>query len=284
MPLMMALSLSASGQTGSVKTNLRPMLDRLASEAAAYAKLAAQVSGQETLHQREMMKPQRKFKPRVGEAATTRSTAPEWNEREIISLYAVTSAGGSLHEIRQVMFVDGRMVQDQQRAQHALTTLLTASGDQQKLASLKQIQKDTLGGAVTDFGPLILLFARGGAERYEFTSLGARQLGTVYANGFHFKQLDGTEGLTLFSKQTQKLPIEGDLLVSEDPSGPIRITLSSTVPDSDPPVREEATVDYARSSFGALLPMQVEHVEYSGTEATSEHIFEYDNFQKLANR
>jgi hypothetical protein len=193
------------------------------------------------------------------------------------------SPSGSLHEIRQVIYVDGKMVQGEQRAQQTLSSLLTTSGDEQKLAALKQIQKYTLGGAVTDFAPLILLFARGGTDRYEFTAVGARQLGTASADAYHFKQIDGSEGLTLFAGQTQKLPIEGELWISEAPTGPIRIRLTSSVPDSEPSIREEATVDYVRSPLGALLPALIEHVEYRGEEVVSEHIFNYDNFRKLAN-
>lgn len=279
--VMAAFAVLANGQAQSRQLGLRPMLDRLAAEASAYEKLALEVTGEETLHQREI-NPRKKLKPRVGEAAE-RPVDPAWIEREIISYYGLSSVGRSLHEIREVVLVDGRNVQGQDKAQQTLRMLLTTSGEQQKLAALKQIQKYTLGGAVTDFAPLILFFAHGGAERFEFSPQGIRQLGTVSANAYHFKQIDGSAGLTLFTGQTQKLPIEGELWISEDPAGPIRITLSSTVPDSDPLIREEATVDYTRSPFGALLPVKVEHVEYHGDEVTSEHLFDYDNFQKLAN-
>jgi hypothetical protein len=275
--VMLAFSSHAAGQVRQVA--LRPMLERLASEAAAYEKLAQEVTGQETIHLREL-KAQRKFKLRVGEAAGD-ARPPEWNTREIVSLYGVSTVGHGLHEIRQVMFVDGKKVQGEQHAQQTLEALLTSSGDQQKLAALKQLEKYTSGGAATDFGPLILLFAHGGAERYEFTALGKRQLGTVPADAYHFKQLDGSEGLTLFAGQPQKLRIEGELWMAEAADGPLRLTLTSEVPDSTPRTREEATVDYARSAMGALLPVQIEQVEIRGDEVTSESIFDYGNFQKL---
>lgn len=258
------------------------MLDRLASEAASFEKLAQEVTGEETIRQRAM-KPPPKFRPRIGEAAT-KAPAPQWREREIISLYGIALIGHSLHEIRQVLSVDGKTVQGEQHAQQTLTELLTTSGDQQKFAALKQLEKYTLNGAATDFGPLLLLFAHGGAERYEFTALGPRLLGAVPASAYHFKQLDGSEGLTLFAGATQKLRIEGEIWISEAPEGPIRITLSSTVPDSAPLIREEATVDYARSPLGALLPSAIEQRELHGEEVAAEHLFDYANFQRLANR
>jgi len=217
-------------------------------------------------------------------ARTVVEDGVRWAESEIVSLYGVSMVGRSLHEIRQVVFVDGKMVQGEQHAEQTLTELLTSSGDQQKLAALKQLQKYTLGPAATDFGPLLLLFAHGGAERYEFTPLGERQLGASFANTYHFKQLDGSEGLTLFAGQTQQLRIEGEIWVSEIPSGSIRIMLATSVPESSPLIREEATVDYDRSPLGALLPVQIEQLEYRGKDLVSENIFHYSDFQKLNGR
>jgi hypothetical protein len=279
--ILLALSGPAAGQVQ--QTALRPMLERLASEAAAYEKLAQEVTGQETIHLRELKAPTHKFKLRVGESAVD-AHALQWNTREIVSLYGVSTIGRGLHEIRQVIFVDGKKVQGEEHAQQTLEALLTSSGDQQKLASLKQLEKYTAGGAATDFGPLILLFAHGGVERYEFTGLGRRQLGTVSANAYHFKQLDGSEGLTLFGGQTQKLRMEGELWMAESADGPLRLTLASEVPDTTPRTREEATVDYIRSPLGALLPAQIEQLEIHGEEVTSESIFDYGSFQKLNGR
>ena len=281
---MVALPWMPAGARG--QAGLRPALDRLAAEAAAFEKIAPEVVGQEHLHQRLLTPPPRR-RLRIGEAAKN-APAPEWKQRDIVSRYGISVAGGSMHEIRQVISVDGRKVQDEQRARQTLSRLLTASGDQQKLAALRQLEKYSLGGAATDFGPLLLLFAHGGAERYEFTAIGPRLLGALPARGYRFKQLDGSEGLTRFAGQTQKLRMEGEIWISDAPQGPLRITLALTAPDTessaDSAVREEAVVDYERSSFGALLPAHIEQKERRGSEIASENIFSYENFEKLANR
>jgi len=268
------------------QTNIRPMLDRLTTEAGAFEKLAIQVTGQETIHQRLLKSPPR-FRPRVGEAAK-KTPQLEWRQRDIVSLYGISIVGRTLHEIRQVISVDGKMVQGEARAQETLAQLLTSSGDQQKLQALRQLEKYSLGGAATDFGPLILVFAHGGAERYEFTVAGPRLLGTAPAQGYRFKQLDGTEGLTLFAGQPQKLRMEGEIWMADAPEGPIRITLSSTVLGAEsgdgPPVREEASVDYDRTAFGALLPAHIEQREFHAGEVTAENVFDYENFRRLADR
>jgi len=273
----------APAQKGRVRPpNVRLMLDRLAGEAGAFERVVQQVTGQETLHQRAMSAPP-KFKPRIGEAAK-KPPQGQWRDREIVSLYAISKVGNSLYEIRQVIFVDGKRVQDEQRAQKTLMQLLSTNVDQQKFAAVKQLEKYTLNGAATDFGPLILLFSHGGAERYEFDSLGPRQLGTVPASAYHFRQLDGSEGFTVFNGLTQQLKLEGEVWISDVPEGPLRITLEAFVPGSDPLIREEAEVDYARSPLGALLPSQIEQRELHDEETVSENIFTYGNFQRLADR
>src|ERR1700679_1125687 len=82
------------------------MTARVSEEAEAFQKLAPEVLGRETLHQRSM-KPAGRFHPRIGNAVTT-APRPEYQERTIVSEYGFTSlAGADLHEIRQVTAVDG---------------------------------------------------------------------------------------------------------------------------------------------------------------------------------
>ena len=264
------------------RNRMRVDLNRLAIEAAAYGTLAQQVTGEETLRLRAL-KPPPKFKLRVGDAATKPLRAQPL-DRTIVSLYGVSLIGGSLHEIRQITFVDGKKVLDEQRAQRTLTELLTGSADQQKFASAKQLQKYTYGPAAVDFGPLILLFTRRGQERYEFTPVGPRLLGATPSAVYRFKQLDGTEGFTLFAKLTHQLPLAGEVWISEDPQGPIRISLSIDIPKSEPAEREEAEVEYTRSAWGALVPMQIEQRDMERANIAAESIFSYANFQKLPGR
>lgn len=280
--MVLVLVLLSGALHAPAQTNIKPALDRLAAEAASYEKLAIQVTGQEQIHQR-MLKAPSHFHPRFGEAAK-QAPQPQWRERDIVSLYGIAVIGRTLHEIRQVVSVDGKKVLGEDRAQETLSQLLTASGDQQKLVALKQLEKYSLGDAATDFGPLILVFARGGAERYEFTAAGPRLLGTVQAHGYRFKQIDGSEGITLFAGQPQKLRMDGEVWIADDPQGPIRITLSSMLPGDGPSVVEEASVDYTRSPLGALLPTQIEQRERHGEQVTAENIFNYENYQRLANR
>src|SRR5271170_4584525 len=93
----------------------KKMADRVSEEAEAFQRLAPEVLGEETLHQRSM-KPVGRFHPRIGDAAGA-TPKPEWQERTIVSEYGFTSFAdaadsSSLHELRQVTSVDGKKIED----------------------------------------------------------------------------------------------------------------------------------------------------------------------------
>lgn len=150
----------------------KKMTARVSEEAEAFERLAPEVLGEETLHQRSM-KPAGRFHPRIGNSATT-APKPEWQERTIVSEYGLTAFTGadatSLHEIRQVTSVDGKKIEDTKKAQAALAKAITATDDARKKQLLKQFEKYGLVGAVTDYGQALLLFTRRSMERYEFTT------------------------------------------------------------------------------------------------------------------
>ncbi len=195
----------------------RKMTDRLSEEAEAFQKLAGQVLGKETLHQTSQ-KPPGRFHPRVGTVAP----APVWMDRDIVSEYGFATFSGdpsAVHELRQVLSVDGRKIGDAKKAEDSLAKLITASDDARKKEVLKQFEKYGLVGAVTDFGQLILLFTRRDLERYEFAARGPRVAGVTPALVFSYKQLDGPEALTLIEAnkkdRTHRLRVEGEIWVRE---------------------------------------------------------------------
>jgi hypothetical protein len=170
------------------------MAARVSEEAEAFRKIAPEVLGTEKLHQ-SAMKAAPRFRPRVGNTPLK----PRWQERDVVSEYGFASfAGqsGAIHEVRQVISVDGRKISDSKTAQEALARAITASNDNQKKELLKQFEKYGLNGAVTDFGQMLLLFTRRDIERYEFTARGTRMIGYDRALVFSYKQIDGPEALT----------------------------------------------------------------------------------------
>jgi hypothetical protein len=274
--LCFALALRADEST-------RKLAERLAQEAQAFEKIAPELVGRETLHQRVLAAPAHS-KIRIG-AAATQSPVPAWKEREIVSEYAFALLGREIHELRQVTTVDGKQVAGQSQAQNALAKLIAARDDERKERALEQMEKYSLQGAVTDFGQILLLFTRGNLERYEITASGPRLLGTVPAQVFHYQQLDGPQALTVFRGDTpvkaQRLSVQGEIWVRESDGLPLRISMAATDSSTEKTLREEAIVDYAMSEFGTLLPVETAHRELRSGVEVAENRFTYAGFHRL---
>ncbi len=264
----------------------KKMTARVSEEAEAFERLAPDVLGQETLHQRSL-KPASRFHPRVG----TGPSGQDWQERTIISEYGFTSlAGGagdsgSLHEIRQVTEVDGKKVQDAKKAQQALARAITETDDSRKKELLKQFEKYGLLGAVTDYGQAILLFTRRNLEGYEFNDKGTSTLNGQAVRVFGYRQIDGKEAVTVIEEskkdQVERMRIEGELWVRSADFMPVRIVMVASQGQNQAQVKEEATIDYAMSEYGAVLPVQTDHKESRGGKITAENHFRYQGFRKF---
>jgi hypothetical protein len=257
------------------------MTARVSEEAEAFRKIAIEVLGTEKLHQ-AAMKPPARFHPRTG----TAPPAPQWKERDLVCEYAfaaLAGESGSIHELRQVLSVDGHKVEESKKAQAALAKAITAADDVRKKDAMKQLEKYGLTGGVTDFGQLLLLFGRREIERYEFTFKGASNIGYDRALVFAYKQLDGPETVTLVDKndRIEHLSIEGEIRVRASDFLPLQVTLTTHKGDGPAALREEAAVTYAMSPFGALLPASVEHRELRGGKVVAENRFSYSDFHKF---
>jgi hypothetical protein len=263
------------------------LVKRLGDEAAAFQKIAPQLVGRETMHQRALAPP--RFKMRVGDAAK-QPQAADWKEHEIVSEYAFALLGRQIHELRQVTSVDGKRVAGETQAQDALAKLITASDEERQRRALQQLEKYGLRGGATDFGQILLLFSRGNVERYEFTAAGPRLMGTVATQVFHYQQLDGPQALTVFRGNSgaattiQRLSVQGEIWVREEDGLPVRITMTATNGSDDKTLREEATVDYAMSRFGTLLPVETTQRELRAGEEVAENKFGYRDFHRFEAR
>jgi hypothetical protein len=266
------------------------LIKRLGDEAEAFQKIAPQLVGHETLHQRALAPP--RFKMRLGDAAK-QPQAADWKEHEILSEYAFALLGRQIHELRQVTSVNGKRVAGDEQAQDALAKLVTDNDDQRKKRALEQLEKYGLRGGATDFGQILLLFSRRDVERYEFTVAGPRLMGTVATQVFHYQQLDGLQALTVFrgnsgsgAATTERLSVQGEIWVREADGLPVRITMTATgsSTDKEKTLREEATVDYAMSEFGTLLPVETTQRELRAGEEVAENKFTYRDFHRFESR
>ena len=263
------------------------LVARLSQEADAFRKLAPNVVGQETLFQRAVKPPKGGFRVRIG-ASANNVPQPAWQERRIISEYSFASfsgEGGAIHEMRRVTSLDGHKLQDSKKAQDELAAIVMAADDKRKKELLTQFEKYGLLGAVTDFGQLLLLFAPGDVNHYEFTFRRTQNQGAAHLLVFSYQQIDGAEALTVVDarrgQEARNLRLRGEVWVRENDFLPVRVTLVSDQQGQDL-VREEASVEYAMSPFGALLPFFTEHHELRGTTVVAENKFSYTDFHKFA--
>lgn len=275
--LFLASALRADEQT-------QKMTARLSEEAEAFRKIAIEVLGTEKLHQ-SAMKPPSRFHPRV---ATTAPPPAQWKERDLVCEYGFASLGGeqgAIHELRQVISVDGHQVEETKKAQAALAKAITATDDTRKKDAMKQLEKYGLTGAVTDFGQLLLLFGRREIERYEFSFKGSMMMGYDRVLVFNYKQLDGPQAMTLVegnkNDRTERLKMEGEIRVRAADNVPLQITLAARAGEGANALREEAAVTYAMSPYGALLPVSTEHRELRGGKVVAENHFTYTDFHKF---
>jgi len=276
---------------------------RLTEEAAAFERIAPQVLGTETLHQRAQ-KPVSGLRIRFGQAAQ-QPPRPVWQERTLVSEYGFAAfssdtASGvpSLHELRRVISVDGRKTKGSGNGSAELARIILAADDARKRELLQQFEKYGLLGAANDFGQLILLFSARNVERYEFDYRGGEILNSVPVVRFGYRQIDGPNPLTVLDVRKNQLAdvgISGEIWVRADNYAPVRVSLVATqVPAADVvleknpgltpdrSVRQQATVGYEMSSYGALLPAETHHVELRAGTIVAENTFTYGDFKRFS--
>jgi hypothetical protein len=99
---------------------------------------------------------------------------------------------------------------------------------------------------------------------------------------FRYKQIDGPQALSVYQGgQAQRLNVEGEIWVRESDGLPFRVTLNATGTSAEQAVREEATVDYAPSDFGTVLPSKISHRELRAGAPVLEHTITFALFHRF---
>jgi hypothetical protein len=257
------------------------ILARVSEEAEVFRMTAVKMLAQETLEQRALQPP-RRFRPRLGKAPL-QPPKPEYRTRVIVSEYGFSTfqaAPKALHELRQVVSVDGRRVASQEKARRTLTIGLRSEDDALKKRMLEAFEKHGLVGAVTDFGQVLLLFARRRLDDYTFRLEGGGMVGAEAATILHFQQRGGPGALLIFEKRKAiHQPLEGQLWVRRSDWRPLRVVLRSATKEGERVTRHEATVDYDLSHHGVLVPVSVVHRQFAGPNLVVENVFRYSPFR-----
>lgn len=255
------------------------MLAKLADEAANFERIAINLISEETLYQTALApgKPKRK-------SEHAGPLPPGWVQREIRSEYVFAPAGDppELREIRKVTRVDGKEVGDTGRAIEQLMHTVQSPSSQSRRKLLEDFEKHGLAGAVTDFGQLLLLFGAANQEKYSFQFGGERYLGADLCHVFTYQQQDGAGALTVFNDAGKEQPrIGGEIWMTRDAYGLLRLTLTSNRKEKSFEVREQAQVEYVRGPDGILVPATVTHHQFRNGSLAAENRFVYGEFRKF---
>jgi hypothetical protein len=260
------------------------LLARVSEEAEVFRRQAVKLLAQETLRQRALQPP-RRFRPRAGKAATEPPPA-EYRTREIVSEYTygvLRDSPGVLHEFRQVLRVDGRAVSGPVQARRRLLAGIKSADDRVKQRILEEFARYTLRGAATDFAPALLLFTPERLGDFRFEAAGKGRVGADPALILRFRQTGGPGGLTVFeNRQVLRQPLEGELWIRETDGLPLRIVLASKRQQGERTVLDQATIEYAPSPYGVLVPVSVVRRMHAGDLLVEEDVFQYSAFRMFA--
>ncbi len=263
---------------------LAPALRRLSEEAEAFARVAPDVLSEEICRQKAA-RTRRTLHFRMGPSPVA---APElrYDAREIVSEYGfavLKQDGGTLHELRRVVSVDGKPVEPSDKARRKLTMALTDANDRERRRLLREFEDRGLEGAAVDFGQSLLLFTRRRLEDYEFSVEGRENVGPDPALVLSFKQRGGSQAFTVFDRtQVVRRPLQGRLWVRQPDSLPLRLELRTARRHAQTELLDVAVVDFAMSPHGALMPVSVLYREHLGRILLIEISFQYGPFRRFA--
>jgi hypothetical protein len=257
-------------------------LRRTVEEADALQRNITRAISQESLEQRAQLPPSR-FKPRIGKD-TTAAPKPRLQVRKIVSEYSVgtlqETGSADLHEFRQVISVDGRTVQSEESARHALSLGIQSRDDRVRKRMLEDFAKHGLVDIATDYGLILLEFAPRGIENLNIAPLAEARIGADVAQIFAWRQKTATGGeLEFHGRQVVRQPLEGRLWARKPDGVPLRVDAWAQYSDGSHRIRDEATVDYVQSPHGFLTPVSVFHRHLIDGQAITENLYRYAPFR-----
>jgi hypothetical protein len=259
------------------------MLEALARSAATFSRSFPQLTARETLSQKGRRGDMAILKQgRNREIKNAVFTIPETFEtHEVVSEYSFgpTGENQALHEIRNILTLDGQRAMDIAAPRRTLTLGAVSADDETKKSLLENLERGQLQGSAVDFGPLLLLFTEGHQKEYTFKSVGRRFADAEAVLVLRYHQNSGTGALTEFRERSEtRHPFEGEIWLRESDLLPRRVTLSAEeVLTPKYILRNEAEIDYRPTPYG-LAPESVLHRQYLNQDLLVENQFRYSGY------
>jgi len=150
---------------------------------------------------------------------------------------------------------------------------------------LEDFAKHGLVDVATDYGLILLAFTKRGLENMQVKPAGAARVGAEDALVLSWQQTSTTGGeLEFFGNQSVRRPLQGILYVRKSDGLPLRVQAWAEHPDAKRTIRDEATVDYALSTHGFLMPASVVHRHLVDGELKTENLYRYEPFKTVQRR
>lgn len=276
---LLAFIVSSAHAGAPAAEQTRAVLARLGREADQFEANAHRFTGVETLRQTQPAGTRISRGPRgIG------TKLPEVTH-EIVSEYGFVSSdepGGSLKEVRSVLMVNGLKWKRGKKDLKDLASRIAAQDTKNPVKTLESFEDFGLRGFITDIGQVILLFARGGIEKYEFTfdREAVDPTGPVWI--YRYQQLDGKEAFTIYGeKEPIRQRLAGEVWLSAGDGLPVRVIIRSEHNVERSVMRDVTSVDYQMTEWGFLLPARIDHRQFVDGGLFVIDEFRYDKFREV---
>ena len=274
--LGLSLVAAESGLQGQTPLDHTKVIDRLGAEADAFERTAYRIVGRETLTQ---------IVPngvRIGKDSMEEGETARLHPRDRVRVWLCEPRCARRFDsgVRRVLTIDGLRWKKESRSLHDLARQLKSGDEKAHQRTLETFEEHGLTGFVSDLGQLILLFARGGASRYEFQFEKFEEDGSA---AYSYHQLDGKEALTVFGETLTPVrqKMHGRVWVQPFTYLPLRISVDSTREYEDEIVTDQSIVAYNRSTFGTLLPERIVHQQHLGKMLLVTDEYEYSAWKQV---
>lgn len=279
---LLAFSLASPSQA---QPTLQQLLSRVAEEAEVLRQNAPKALSRETLEQRALMPPSR-FHPRVGASAVA-TPALRIQVRQLVSEYTVgalkDSVSHDLVEFRQVISADGRPVQSDASARHALSLGMQSPDDRLRKRMIEEFAKHGLVDIATDYGLILLAFDTRGQDHMKLALAGDTRIGADAARAIRWEQTSNAGAELEFRGRTAaRRPMNGLLWVRLPDGLPLRVEARADSTEGKHTFGDEATVDYVLSTHGFLTPASVLHRHTVDGKLMTENLYRYEAFRLFA--
>jgi len=210
--------------------SLHEHLEALAHTAATFATMAPGLEATETLDQRGrrgFIEVLRGDKNKIRKFAL--KLPADFRVHHVVSGFTLAAVGrdGVLHETRTVLNMDGKAVTAEEY-KYEVPTGPDVSDDGVKRAMLRNLDRDQLEGAATDFGLVLLSFQRRLQKNYEFGAAPGRIFGDEPVDVVNYRQIAGAQGLTVFRDgKESRQPLSGEIWFLARDLLPVRVIMNA---------------------------------------------------------